>query len=132
MLDKLGILEDLIRQQMQTAPNRGHNNPPSLLEIEPPASQKQLLELASAIDEIRRESTKASPDRRNIEANLSVLRRAAKTKLTGLGWIAAAGLAGVIGNEATLVFEKLKPSLYDAVGHAIEGVGAWLESLPSF
>jgi hypothetical protein len=130
MLDRLNILESLIRQQMEVAPNRGHNNPPELLQIERPVSQEQLAEVTTAIAEIRKESESASPNRENVEAYVSMFRRLARLVGMGTIWLTGAAATGIIGQEAGLAYAEHKQHLYEALVRASDAVTAWLHSLP--
>lgn len=77
MRGRLDNLEALIRQQMSIAPNRGHNHPPELLEIERPVSQAQLQEVVIAIANIRKESESPAPQFTNIIEQVSLFKRVA-------------------------------------------------------
>lgn len=132
MLDRLDGLEALIRQQMAIAPNRGHNHPPELLEIDPPVTQAQFQELVVAIAEVRRESESTSPQLVNVVEKVSLFRRIAAFIKTGPGLIIGAAVSGVIGDVASDAFKAHQHQIYESLVHAADAVMAWVNYILLF
>ena len=131
MLARMDSLEVLIRQQVQVAPNRGHNHPPGLLEIERPVTQAQWLEATNAIAEIRRESATASPNPSNVVAQASVFQRIARALAIGTIWVVGAVATGIIGDQAADVFKAHQHQIYMALMGAADAALAWAHHLPT-
>jgi hypothetical protein len=132
MLDRLDGLEALIRQQMAIAPNRGHNHPPELLELDPPVTQAQFQELVVAISEIRQESESTSPQLANVVEKVSLFRRIADFIRTGPGLVIGAAVSGVIGDVAADAFKAHQHQIYESLVHAADAVMAWVNYLLPF
>jgi len=131
MLDRLDNLEILIRQQMRTAPHRGHNHPPELLDIEQPVTQTQLVEVVAAIVEIRREADSSAPTPANVVAQVSVFQRIAAFLRNGPGFLVSAAVSGVIGDIAVDTYKTHQQSVYEALVQAADAVMTWVHHLPS-
>jgi DNA helicase HerA-like ATPase len=120
-------LEAVLRQNLYVSPNRGHNRPPELLEIEPPVTQAQIKELATAIAEIRSEANAPIPNSAVVIAQASILRRFG-------AWLADASGNGVVGaaiaSGLTLAFEN-RQVLLSAVVSAADAAIAWALQLPA-
>ncbi|OOO29128.1 hypothetical protein [Agrobacterium sp. YIC 4121] len=132
MRSRLDSLEALIRQQMSIAPNRGHNHPPELLEIERPVSQAQLQEVMIAIAEIRDESESPTPQITNILEQVSLFRRVAKFLGSGPGFVVGAAVSGVIGDIAVDTYKAHQNQIYEALIHTSDAVMAWVHHLLPF
>jgi len=132
MHSRLDALEGLIRDQQRIAPlNRGHNQPPELLEIEQPIAQNLRDELIAAISEIREESANTSPSRENIDAQVSVFQRVAKLLKSGSGWLVSAAASGIVGDLAMDSYKSHQHQIYSALANAAEAVISWAQHLPS-
>lgn len=125
MLERLDMLESLIRQQATFSPNRGHNNPPEMLPVEHPVTQEQITEVWNAIADIRQEASSTSPHAEVVIRKASLLRR------FGL-W-----LADALGNNAvTLIVGSIpiaiqnRQALIDAATNAANAAIAWAQHLP--
>ena len=129
MRGRLDSLEALIRQQMSIAPNRGHNHPPELLEIERPVSQAQLQEVVIAIANIRKESESPAPQFTNIIEQVSLFKRVAKFLRSGPGFVVGAAVSGVIGDIAVDTYKAQQHQIYEALIHASDAVMAWVYHL---
>lgn len=132
MRSRLDSLEALIRQQISIAPNRGHNHPPELLEIERPVSQAQLQEVMVAIAEIREESENPAPQVTNILEQVSLLKRVAKFLGSGPGFVVGAAVSGVIGDIAVDTYKAHQNEIYEALIHTSDAVTAWVHHLLPF
>lgn len=131
MLERLKVLETLVRKSVNISPKRGHNNPPELLICEQFMSLQHCQEVVTAIGEIRRESEAAAPNLENIVDQVSVFRRIASVFSKGTLWTGAAAAAGVIGQEASLVYSAHKTEVLEALMGAVEVVSAWVQLLQS-
>lgn len=129
MLDRMDRLEVLMRAQIDSAPNRGHNHPPQLLEVEKPATQAQLQEVLTAIAEIRMEGNNASPNAGNVVAQASVFQRVASLFKTGPGWLALTAISGIVGNAASDVFNAHQHEIYTALIGAADAALVWAQHL---
>lgn len=131
MRSRLDELEVVIRRNASVAPNRGHNHPPELLEIERPVTQEQFQEVMTAIKELRRESESPTPDTANVAAQVSTFRRIARW----LGWgalgVGAIIVEGVIQQEAGGAYTAHKQQIVDSLIGAANAVTAWVQHLPS-
>ncbi|MDX8326726.1 hypothetical protein [Agrobacterium tumefaciens] len=128
----LDSLEALIRQQMSIAPNRGHNRPPELLEIERPVSQAQLQEVVIAIAEVRKESESPAPQVASIIEQVTLFKRAAKFLTSGPGFVFGAAVSGVIGDIAVDTYKAYQHQIYEALIHTSDAVMAWVQHLLPF
>jgi hypothetical protein len=129
MLDRVDRLEVLIRAQIDSAVNRGHNHPPQLLEVESPATQAQLQEVLTAIAEIRSEDSSAAPNPQNMVAQASVFQRVAGLAKTGPGWLALSAVGGIVGNRADGALMDHQHQIYMALMAAADAVAAWAHYL---
>ncbi|MPR61238.1 hypothetical protein D7027_05310 [Ochrobactrum intermedium] len=127
MFERLDAFEALLRQHViQNAPNRGHNNPPELIDDDHFVSQEQSQEVAAAIAEIRREAGSENPDAAVVKTQASILGRFG-------GWLLGIiGVAGTIKDGVELVTSawQQREALYQATIQAVEAVNAYVNSLP--
>lgn len=129
MLDRLDQLEVIIRQNQNVAPNRGHNHPPELLEIERPVTQEQFQQVVAAIEEVRQEGESPAPDVANVEAQISIFRRIAKVlavTVLGAGFFVMTEIASL---EIGLAHTQHRQAVIDALVKASDSALAWVQSL---
>lgn len=131
MLSRLDNLEAVIKNCVNIAPNRGHNGPPELLDIERSVSPEQFDEITAAIVEIRREGNSSTPDIPRVTAQVSVLMRLTRFFQQGSLWIATAAVSGLIGDATTDAYKNHQHQIYQALSSVVESTTAWLNSLPS-
>ena len=127
MFGRLDVFEALLRQHViQDAPNRGHNNPPELIDDDHFVSQEQFQELSAAVAAIRHEADSETPDAGVIQAQTSIL--------GGFGkWLLEAIAAVVLikdGAEVVVAAWQQRDALQQATVHTIEAVTAWVNALP--
>jgi hypothetical protein len=130
VIDRLDHLETVVRRSMETAPNRGHNNPPELVEIDRPVTQEQFQELMAAITEIRRETVSPHPQPANIEVQVTVLQRIAGAVKTATVWLLNTAAAGIVGDQAVNSAADNHAQIHDALVRAVEAVTVWASHLP--
>ncbi|MBP2236230.1 hypothetical protein J2Z31_002744 [Sinorhizobium kostiense] len=131
MLGRLDELEVVILRNASVAPNRGHNHPPELLEIERSVTQEQFQEVMAAIKELRRESESPTPDTANVAAQVSTFRRIARWLGLGALGVAAIIVEGVIQQETGGAYTAHKQQIVDSLIGAANAVMAWVQHLPS-
>lgn len=131
MLNRLDQLESILRQNLSVAPNRGHNRPPELLEIEQPVTQEQFREVIASIQEIRRESESRTPNTIIVQAQVSKLRNAANALSIATIFVSGAAVEGIIGQEAGAAYTAHKQLLINALFVAADAVSSWVHALPS-
>jgi hypothetical protein len=129
VLDRVDRLELLIRAQIDVAPNRGHNHPPQLLEVDRPATQAQLQEVLTAIAGIRSEGSSASPSPQNIVAQASVFQRIASLFRSGPGLVASWVVGGIAGNSAYDALKAHHDEIYTALVGAANAAILWAQHL---
>ncbi|MBY3213482.1 hypothetical protein HFO21_03525 [Rhizobium laguerreae] len=131
MHSRLDDLEALIRQSVSVAPNRGHNHPPELLEIERPVTQEVLQEVVASIEEIRRESESPTPNTEIVQTQVSKFRRIANTLRTATVFLTVAAVTGIIGQEAGAAYTAHKQLIIDALVVAADAISSWVHALPA-
>jgi len=131
MLARLDSLDAIIRSSLASAPNRGHNHPPELIEIERPVPHKQLREVVVAIKELRRESESSTPDTINVDAQISVFQRVARLIAISPLWLGGAAVTGIVGQEAATAYTAHKQQMFDALVTAVDAVSMWVQHIPS-
>jgi hypothetical protein len=129
MLARLDELEAVFRQNLSIAPNRGHNRPPEILEIERPVTQEHFQEVVAAIEEVKRESEGPTPDPENVATQVSVFRRIARFFAVGTLWLGGAIATGIIGQEAGIAYTAHKQQVFDALVSAADAVSAWVQHI---
>lgn len=122
MLARMDEIESLLKRHLSTSPNRGHNHPPELLEIESQATQTQLAELEAAIADIRREAQSALPNSAVVIAKASVLRRVGS-------WLADASGNAAVGLVVAVAYEH-RAALSQTVFAAADAAIAWAQHIP--
>ncbi|WP_288192377.1 hypothetical protein [uncultured Phyllobacterium sp.] len=126
MRERLDSLEVLIRPQLSFAANRGHNQPPELLEIERHISQDRFQDVVAAISEIRQESERLTPQLIDIVEKVSLFRRIAQFIKTGPGFVMGAAVSGIIGDAAVDAYKAHQHQIYEALVLASDAVMAWV------
>ncbi len=128
MLYRVDRLEALIRVQIE-APNRGHNHPPELLEVDRPATRAQLQEVLTAIAEIRSESSATSPSPQKIIAQASVFQRISALFRSGPGLVVSWAVGGIVGNRADDALKGHYHEIYTALVGAADAAILWAQHL---
>lgn len=129
MLARIDILEEAIRQSPYIAPNRGHNHPPELLEIEPPLSQQQILDISTASATLRQESQKNIPDVAIIESQISTFRKTAQ--MLGVGTLVIAGsiLKPIMDYEVVSHYTAHRQQIIEALIEAANATLTWIQHI---
>lgn len=122
MLARMDEIESLLKRHLSPSPNRGHNHPPELLEIESQVTQAQLAELEAAVADIRREAQSALPNSAVVLAKASVLRRVGS-------WLADASGNAAVGLVAAVAYEH-RAALSQAVFSAADAAITWAQHIP--
>ncbi|MEH7866403.1 hypothetical protein GFL54_31925 [Rhizobium laguerreae] len=131
MHSHLDDLAAIIRRSVSVAPNRGHNHPPELLEIERPVTQEQFQEVIASIEEIKRESESRTPNAIIVQTQVSKFRSIANALSIATIFISGAAAEGIIGQEAGAAYTAHKQLVISALFAAADAVSAWVQALPS-
>lgn len=125
MLEQLDLLESLIRLQPTFSPNRGHNNPPELIDEPARLYKEKIAEVQSAVADIRQEANAESPDADVVIQKASVLRHFSL-------WLAKESSRGVVGGLAFAAFAygaQNWKGLANAAIWAADAALAWVQQL---
>ncbi|MCB2406238.1 hypothetical protein [Rhizobium ruizarguesonis] len=131
MHSRLNDLAVIMQQNVSVAPNRGHNHPPELLEIERPVTQEQFQEVIASIEEIRRQSESRTPNTIIVQTQVSKFRSIANVLSMATMFVSGAAVEGVIGQEASAAYTAHKQLIINALIVAADAVSTWLHALPS-
>jgi hypothetical protein len=131
MLSRLEHLEQVVNRHTSVAVNRGHNQPPELLEVERIIRQDEAAEIGQAIASIRNESRKEMPDKELVVSHAGTLRKIAAGLLGAIG--AVAGFVGleVASAEIAILHNNHRQEVIDALMSSYHSVVAWVNLLPS-
>ena len=129
MLSRLDDLEVVIRQSTSVAPNRGHNNPPELLDVERPITQEQFREVIASIAAIRNESQNTVPNLESVVAEASTFRRIANALGIGALAVGAFVVQEVASLEIGVAHTQYRHEVITALTKAYDSVMVWAQSV---
>lgn len=122
-------LLDTFEAEAETPPMMGHNNPPEELELVQAVPREEWLQIKTAIDEIRQQTTVEQPDVESVERSNSRL-LAAATALAG--WIRKRITAAVdAGIAIGVAYGIANPEVAKAaLISTAQAVQTWITSMP--
>lgn len=129
MLGRLDNLESVIRRSANIAPNRGHNHPPELLDVEPTITQKQSLEIVESVAAIRVESQSGSPNLERVITAAETFRKI--VKLLGVAVLATTGFVAqeVVSLEIGIAHAQHRQEVITALTEAYDSVIVWAQTI---
>lgn len=106
MLARFDRLEVLVKGEKDRV-HRSHNNPPELLERDPPLTDDQQQQVLDLITETRQEANALRPDPRLVIENASLLRRLAGMLAKGIAWAVGGSVTTFVGNHGADVLDNV-------------------------